>query len=697
MTRRITHIFAFILCCFCLSHSARAEGEANHVRFRLIPEHQTVQGGENFYVLIEQTIDADWHTYWVNPGDAGAPMEVKWDMPTGFTAGEMLWAVPHTMRTGDLVSYGYAGKTTILQNMTVPNDLPAGALTFTAHIDVLVCSDICIPESATVSFTINDGTPENHDTETLLNEAYNAMPSFLEWDATMKEENGDLVVTIPLVQNGILRAMDLKMLRLFPYAWGVIDNAAKQSVNVDPEKIVIRVKRGTRPFDQVPEMKSVLVYGDGEGQRAGLDFKAYQNLPVAKKAEVAPVPAQKSSGGGGNGFLQAVLFAFLGGLVLNLMPCVFPILSMKALSLSKLGAKEQKTAVLYGVAYTAGVLLSFLAIAGVLIAVRQGGAAVGWGFHLQNPMVVLGLCWLLFLIGVNLAGLFEFGGALANLGSGFAAKHGISGSFFTGALATLVATPCTAPFMGSAIAYALLQPTAGALAVFAALGFGLAFPYLLICAVPFIRVHLPKPGAWMETFRQFLAFPMFASVVWLVWVYVEQVGSGGIVTVLGGMVALAFVIWLVEHKKKAMWLLPLAVLAIGYWGWTSDRASPTMTAEAFTQARLAELLDTTDEPVFVNMTAAWCITCKINEKAALARPETEKLFSESHVHYLKGDWTSRDKAISDYLETFHRDGVPLYVYYPPKDAATGTRPNPMILPQILTVGIVKDALMKSQK
>jgi thiol:disulfide interchange protein DsbD len=298
---------------------------------------------------------------------------------------------------------------------------------------------------------------------------------------------------------------------------------------------------------------------------------------------------------------------------------------------------------------------------------------------------------------MNLAGLFEFGGALANLGSGFAAKHGISGSFFTGVLATLVATPCTAPFMGSAIAYALLQPTVMALAVFAALGLGLAFPYVLICTVPFIRVHLPKPGVWMQTFRQFLAFPMFASAVWLVWVYVEQIGSDGIVTALGGMVALAFVIWLVEHRKKTLWLVPLVVIALGYWGWTSGRVSSTAFVDPYTQARLEELLKTTDNPVFVNMTAAWCITCKINEKVALATPETEKLFANLSVQYLKGDWTNRDKVISDYLESFHRDGVPLYVYYPPKDAATGERPEPIVLPQILTAGIIKDALTKDQK
>lgn len=379
---------------------------------------------------------------------------------------------------------------------------------------------------------------------------------------------------------------------------------------------------------------------------------------------------------------------------------------MKALSLCKLTGKQNREAALQGLSYSGGILLSFAVLALLLIGLKGAGAQIGWGFQLQNPAVILFLVYLLFTIGLNLAGFFEFGSGLSNIGGGLASAKSHRGSFFTGILAALVATPCTAPFMGVAMGYALTQPAMVSLSVFLALGLGLALPYLLITLIPPLRTALPRPGAWMEIFRQFLAFPMFASAIWLIWVYTQQAGAQGVLSALSGCAAIAFLLWLRRvmpaggaGRAVTFFLMLLSAIVILTTFGTAIHTSPPApvavneksSVVSYSAERLASLKEG-DKPLFVNMTAAWCITCKVNERVALDTEKTRQLFDELGIVYIKGDWTNYDAEITEYLMEFDRNGVPIYVYYGPRDIESGKRPDPVVLPQILTPGIIAKTL-----
>jgi thiol:disulfide interchange protein DsbD len=361
---------------------------------------------------------------------------------------------------------------------------------------------------------------------------------------------------------------------------------------------------------------------------------------------------------------------------------------MKALSLCKLSDKEEGEARVQAVLYTAGIILSFVGVAGLLILLRAGGAQIGWGFQLQNPVVIMVLAYLFFVIGLNLSGFFEISSRFAGIGQNLLKGSKHSQAFFMGVLATIVATPCTAPFMGAAMGYALLQGPAVALSVFAALGFGLAFPYVLLSYVPALRRKLPRPGTWMEVFRRLLAIPMFLTVGWLVWVYAMQVTGQAVIVLLAGL-ALMIAAFAIGRRHHILGGLVLAALALaGPAAYHPMIAMPAAGAhDSYSPDRLATALET-GNPVFVNMTAAWCITCKVNEKVALGTDATHALFAAENVTYLEGDWTNQDPAITAYLAEFGRSGVPLYVFYGAPDKATGQRPEPVVLPQLLTPGII---------
>lgn len=373
----------------------------------------------------------------------------------------------------------------------------------------------------------------------------------------------------------------------------------------------------------------------------------------------------------------------MGGLILNVMPCVFPVLSIKALSLA--GGAQAGTARRHGLLFLAGVMTTFLLLAAGLLALQAAGAAVGWGFQLQEPVVIGALALLFFVIGLNLVGAFEIGGAAQNVGASLAGRGGDAGAFFTGALAVVAATPCTAPFMAGALGWAATQPPAASLAVFAGLGLGFAAPFTALSFAPGLHRRLPKPGPWMETFRQALAFPMFGAAVWLVWVHAVQTGADGVMALLAVFVAAAFAVWTLRAGTN--WRVAgLAVLVgVAALAWrpltTVVAAAPVAaqgeTAEAWSPARVAELT-AAGQPVFVNFTAAWCVSCKANEAIALSRPAVRKAFADAGVVYLKGDWTARDSVIARELAAHGRTGVPLYLYYAPGTAA------PVALPQLLS-------------
>ncbi|MAZ86993.1 MAG: cytochrome C biogenesis protein [Cellvibrionaceae bacterium] len=410
-------------------------------------------------------------------------------------------------------------------------------------------------------------------------------------------------------------------------------------------------------------------------------------------------PSNQNLNSDNGSYLWAIIGALLGGLILNLMPCVFPVLSLKALSLVRSGDNPQQQH-LHGWAYTAGAVATFVAIAALMLTLRQAGQAVGWGFQLQSPLVVASLAYLFFVLGLSLSGFLQLGNRFAGSGQSLTEGHSYRSSFFTGALATLVASPCTAPFMGGALGYAVTQSSPVALSVFAALGFGMALPFLLLTYFPSLSKRLPTPGAWMETLKQALAFPLYLTALWLLWVVGRQTDSDSVVLIIAGAVGLAFAIWLWQHRPARLWQQCLAavILAIALWpmaqlqqGQTHTQSTLTQNALAhnwqpFTQARLKQLLDA-GQPVFVNLTADWCITCLANEKVALDTDATLKAFEQSGVVKLKGDWTHYNPEITELLAQFGRNGVPLYLLY-----NGDKRQKPQILPQILREELVIGAI-----
>lgn len=704
--------FILMLCLSCITTAQAADAPERHVQIRLIPEHSPVKGNEAIMIGIEQTIAPGWHTYWANPGDSGEAMRIKWTLPEGFEVSEPRWPVPHVIKIGPLVNYGYKDRAMVFQDLSIPKNLPDGPIKLSVRIETLVCAEICIPEYDDLTLTLNDG--QVVDNGLAFEPDLDRLPSDVSGiqNAVFSEKDNQLSITLSLTQPGMIVPENKDSVVFMPLDWGAISNTAAQAVTLDGEKLTIETQRGERPLSDLKTLTGLLVYKEKDIDRA-LTVTA---MPVAAASLPNPAPAtlvapapevKKKPLTESTGFAKALWLAFLGGLVLNLMPCVFPVLSMKGLSLLQMPDKDRAHARLYGIVYTLGILTCFVMIAGLLLALKSGGAEIGWGFQLQNPMVVLVLSWLLFVIGLNFSGLFEISGSFTNVGAGLAKHEGLKGSFFTGMLAAIVATPCTAPFMGVAIGYALLQPAPAALSIFIALGFGLALPYLLICFLPPLQRLLPRPGRWMQTLREFLAFPMFASAVWLIWVYVSQVGINGVLTGLSGFILLAMILWLLTHVPSrgrgrfvVTALAAILIAGLGMIAWTAktaprahheaNAAAETGKAQPFSPERLETLLQGND-PVFVNMTAAWCITCKINEKVALKSAEVEKLFYDMNVHYLKGDWTNQDKAITAFLEGYGRNGVPLYVYYAPK-GADGKRPEGLVLPQILTPAIVRETI-----
>jgi thiol:disulfide interchange protein DsbD len=673
---------------------AKAEHYAN---FRVLAERSTIKAGEEVTVAVEQSIAPDWHSYWVNPGDSGSAPRHKWTMPDGFEIGPIQWPVPHKLPYGPLLNYGYEKNVILLQTLKAPDTLPEGALAFKVDVEVLVCKDICIPEYASLDLLLNNPANSDENNTDFFNQARAALPQTSDWPASFRDQGGDFILQIE-TPAGFSEGIKPETLEFLPLDWGLVANAAPASVNFDNGVVSVSQKRDSRDISGLDSVSGLLAYEDKTGRRQGFEIRAVRAQPsVAAQTNAANETAD-------TGLLKALLLAIAGGLILNLMPCVFPVLSLKALSLVKISQKDAALARLHGLSYTAGVIFSFLAIAGALIALQLGGAEIGWGFQLQNPVVVAVLAYLLFVIGLNLSGVFELGNVFGNTGSKLASGNGLSASFFTGVLATIVATPCTAPFMGVAIGYALLQPPLVSLLIFAALGFGLALPYLMLAFVPALQKFLPRPGAWMDVFKQFLAFPMFGFAVWLVWIVAQQAGNFGLFGVLLGMVAIAFALWLLRHQPKnknarlfvtvlalvsfalAIALLPFRVMPDDAVVSNAAEQNSEVFGENFTPEKLSEALAGAD-PIFVEMTAAWCITCKVNHATSINIDSTKKLFAEKRIRYLIGDWTNYDPAITQYLKSFGRNGVPIYVFYGAPDEG-GQRPEPQVLPQILTPSIL---------
>ena len=692
----------------------------DNVKARLISETDAIVPGQWVWVALELDIRDGWHTYWRNPGDSGQATQLAWTLPAGLTAGDIVWTTPHRFEIAPLVNYGYAKHAMHLVKITAAPDLKAGApLDLAAKASWLVCADVCIPESADVHLRLPlqaGGGAADPAVAPLFAAARADLPGNAPAASEATIADGRLVLTLGS-DWGATRSQ-VKSLAFYPYDDGIIEYAAPQTLTRKDGAIQLSMKLGYQPPKSGP-VRGVLVAAEQSGNDS-------ISVPIEIAAALAPgAAAAAATAQTGPRFVPMhagttaaaapekattlpvlLLLAVLGGLILNLMPCVFPVLSIKAIGLVDQAKKHPAAVRAKGFVFAAGVVASMLALAAVLLALRAGGEQIGWGFQLQSPLFVTLMMYLLLAVGLNLSGVFEVGGGLAGLGDGLTQGDSYRASFFTGVLTTLVATPCTAPFMAAAVGAALTQSPAAALCIFAALGLGLALPYLLLSLAPWMRRALPKPGAWMDTLKQVFAFPMYASAAWLLWVLAQQTSSIGLGAALAGTILVGLAAWAYQKSKgislggrvaalatAAAAVLAAIVLPVRFADVAAASPAPQSSAAAaasseqwqpYDAARLAELR-AQGAPLLVNFTASWCLTCLVNERNAFADPGVQRIFRGKGVTLMKGDWTNRDAAITQALADFGRAGVPLYVVYNSKPGSGA----PVVLPQLLTAGIVQ--------
>jgi thiol:disulfide interchange protein/DsbC/DsbD-like thiol-disulfide interchange protein len=663
---------------------AQTSAQLEHTSVELVAETARPAPGSKLTLGFVMTPKPEWHTYWINPGDAGAPTRAAWTLPAGATASELRYPTPETFVVSGLMNYVYAHENVLLADVAVPAGLaPGTAFPVRVRLDWLVCDDeLCVPEGATLNLnlTTGDGAADPAQVSRFA-AARAALPKPADWPARFAFQGDRFVLGVPFAQAAKVRGG-----YFFPAVEGAIGYAAPQTIGAAGDRLRLETAaEAARDLKAVPGVLKLEV----EGYDKPLSF-AITATPGDVPAAATPLAA--TGDGAGNAGWQmagiALLAAVAGGLLLNVMPCVFPILSLKALSLARGGASEAD-ARREGLAYTAGVVATCLALGGLILALRAAGANVGWAFQLQDPRVIAFLFLLMVAIGLNLAGLYEIDVAGRGAGAKLAEKGGASGAFWTGVLAAFVATPCTGPFMGVALGAAIALPPAAGLAVFAGLGFGLALPFLLLGFVPSLRRRLPKPGAWMDRFRRLLSIPMFLTALGLAWVLGRQAGVEGMTLGLGAALLLGLALWWFGRRQggERPALAPLglaaasllAVLLVSPAAETPAAAveDTLLAAQPFSPEKLASLT-AERKPTFVYFTADWCITCKVNERGALGSDKVAQAFEQAGVTTLVGDWTTPDPVIAQFLESRGRNGIPLYLFY----RADGSVEE---LPQVLTV------------
>jgi thiol:disulfide interchange protein/DsbC/DsbD-like thiol-disulfide interchange protein len=636
----------------------------------LITDTDSVRAGGRARIALRLRLAEGWHTYWHNPGETGVPVELQPTLSPGASASPIEWPAPTRISEGPITTYGYSGEVVLPIDVTMAPGATAVSGDVTAHW--LACKDICVPEEASFHFDLPAGAGEPSAQFALFQAHDRAVPRQSPWSATISPDGKLFVRGQGLSSASVVDAW------FIPDAPGqIVDDAAQLlSARDGGFTLGLRLAKG---FNPESGLHGVLSVRDRGGSQAD----------VVLSAQAGPAPRPVVPVG------QALVFAFLGGIILNLMPCVFPILAMKAVGFAAGLARGQARA--HAVSYTCGVTATFVCVAIALLIARSAGAAAGWGFQFASPVFVTAMAWLMFAVGLNLSGIYRIGGGFVGAGGSLAAREGHWGSFFTGALAVLVATPCTAPFMAVAIGTGLAEPPPVTMIIFFVMGLGLAAPYLALSMVPALSQVMPRPGPWMDVLRQLLAFPMYGASVWLLWVVSEEAGASGVLSAAIGFVLLGFAAWnlgitqdLGRLRRRIGWVGAALAVSLALAALTGIGAPPGSPVtergiEAFTSARLATLR-AEGRPVFVNLTAAWCIICLVNERIAISNDAVQRAFTSKNVAYLKGDWTRQDPAITEFLREQGRDGVPLYLYYGPH------APSAEVLPQILTESTVLDAL-----
>jgi thiol:disulfide interchange protein len=691
-----------------------------HVEAQLVSRHATFQPGKPIEAALRLKIIDHWHTYWRNPGDSGLPTKLKWTLPEGFAAGEIEWPYPKKLPLGPLMNFGYEGEVLHLVTIETPALFQPGAkVTFTAKADWLVCADVCIPEEGVVSLSLAAAgiAPKvNSQWEAAFARTRAALPSETLKDVSVAIEG--MTATISAKTN---TTIDASAVAFYPHRDDVMANAAKQTFSKTQDGFTLTVPLADPKNNDLKTLDGVLV-ADGADKRSINWGSATSARAVSISAPVVYLAGSSSSKSSIGGQIQtkmpetprpdlslalALLLAFLGGLVLNLMPCVFPVLGIKVMGFVENAHGETRLLRRQGAAYFVGVLISFMALAGLMLILRGAGQSIGWGFQMQEPLFVSALAVLFFVMALNLSGVFEIGTsiqAVAGEAEHRAQSNPLVGALISGVLATVVATPCMAPGLGAAVGFTLSQSVPVSLLVFAAIAVGLALPVTLLSLFPGLLRYLPKPGAWMDNFKQAMAFPLYGTVVWLVWILGAQTGNDGVAALLAGLTVLALAAWVYgriqTRKPMTAIAVGVALATVGVWFvWmgatvvvptteTPSGAAPSSSSESdwvpFSKERIAALRQE-GKSVFVDFTATWCITCQVNKRVALNDDAVVAQMKTHNVVRMKADWTRKDPAITAALAEFGRNGVPLYVLYPP-------RGEPVILPELLTPTLVLESI-----
>jgi len=678
-----------------------AAAASAQVAASLVAADAAVRPGTPFTVAVHLVHQPHWHTYWVNPG-TGLPTEVTWSLPPGWKAGEIQWPAPNVLldTRGNVIGNGYEGDLLLPVTLTPPKDLAAGTpVVLNAKVDWLMCQDECVPGSAKVSLTLPVTTgPVQPDAtfgdriRQVLAQLPAADPS---WSSRAKRSGRTVTLTIEATGSSASRARLPETVHFFS-ADGYIASDQPQAVVSDGRGgFVLTLPVSPDASAEPKRLVGVVTARPGWREDGSLPGLRVDDAFGARSSTAVALPPPPPPPGG---FAGTLALAFIGGLILNLMPCVFPVLGIKILGFVNQAGQDRAKVTVHGLTFTAGVLLSFWILAAVLAALRAGGSHLGWGFQLQSPAFVFGLAATMLVFALNLSGVYEFGLSATGLGSGLQMKSGLMGSFFTGALATVAATPCAAPFLAPALGAALALSVPQSFAIFTVIGLGLSTPYLALSAFPSAVKVLPRPGAWMETFKQAMAFPLYATVAFLAWVLAGQLTANGFLAALFGLVVIALGIWVYGRwhtpgaaggRARFGLIAGLGLLAVGAWTGWPRAAGPTDLVWEKWSPEAVEKLRSENRLVYVDFTARWCATCQANKRLVFGSAEVRKAFRDRHVATLEGDWTNRDSQITAELAKYQRAAVPFNVIWVPG------QDQPVVLPELLTPGVVLGALPKS--
>jgi thiol:disulfide interchange protein/DsbC/DsbD-like thiol-disulfide interchange protein len=704
--RMLRSSLVFLIASLAALTSLGAPVSTPHVTAELLLDNNHVRPGEEFRLGLHLRMKEGWHTYWKHPGDSGEATTIDWALPEGFTAGPILWPQPQRISLAPLTTYGYEGDVLLLVPMRAPADAVAGSsASITANVYWMVCEEICIPEEVTLGIGVPiAGAPSAPGASaTLFDRSTATLPVPSDGWQFRAAQRGDRIILNARPPEGV--RIEQPEISFFAATGPLIEYSAPQPVSLRDGELAIELTRSPYAADGVTRLAGVL--HAPAGWVAGGAVAVEIDVPIDESQPISPVASASAP----LTLLIALGFAFLGGMVLNLMPCVFPVVSLKILAFMQHSGDAPRRVRLHGLSFAGGVLLAFWILAALLLALRAAGEEIGWGFQLQSPVFVAAMAFLLFALGLSLSGVMEIGTSLTRLGA-TTGRSGYRTSALNGMLATVVATPCTAPFMGAALGFALTQSATAALLIFTALGAGMAAPYVALSLWPALLRFLPRPGEWMVRFKQLMAFPLFATVAWLVWVFGHQTGVDGILRLLLGLTLLGAAAWAwgswatldaSSRTRITAGVVAVVLIAAGFMlSATADPVSSELNNagarqngsgvqwEPWSEARVAELR-AEGRPVFIDFTAAWCLTCKVNERVAFSSAEVGRIAGERNIAMLKADWTNRDAAISRALGSFGRSGVPLYVLYEADPSA-----SPRLLPAILSPGILIETFSQLQ-